>query len=129
MVRPDLDQGVLVISLLNSQQLLWLDVLGVGKQGVHFKSRSQEVIFVVFKGMFEELSQHDPIEAVIYEMPPGKNNIVMVFVLIVKFIEEVKKGFKITYFLFGQLLVLIIQVFFCEATTLNDCKGKIDGID
>ena len=121
MVRPDLDQGVLVISFLNSQQLLWLDVLSVGEQGVHLKSHSQEVIFVVFKGMFEELSQHDPIEAVIYEMPPGKNNIVMVFVLIVKFIEEVKKGFKITYFLFGQLLVFIIQVFFCEATTLNDC--------
>ena len=120
-VRPDLDQGVLVISFLNSQQLLWLDVLSVGEQGVHFKSHSQEVIFVVFKGMFEELSQHDPIEAVIYEMPPGENNIVMVFVLIVKFIEEVKKGFKITYFLFGQLLVFIIQVFFCEATTLNDC--------
>ena len=62
-------------------------------------------------------------------MPPGEKDTFMLLVLIVQYIEEVKKGFKIRYFFFGQFLVFILQVLFCEATNLNVCNGLMNGID
>ena len=127
---PDLEQSILlVISFLNNQQLLRMNFQGFGKQGVHLKSHTQEFFFVVFKGIFQELGQHYRVEALGYEIPPGDHDTVMLLVLIVKFIEEVKEGFKIIDFFFGQFLVFIIQVLFCEATNLNVCYGLINGME
>ena len=127
--RPHLEQGIIIVSFLNSQQLKRLNLRGVCKYGVHFKSHSQEVLFVIVKGIFEELSQHDPVEAEFDQMPPGENDIVMIFILIVQLVEEVKEGFKIIYLFLGQLLLFIHQIIFFEATTLNDCNGVSHGID